>query len=119
MSLIEIMVAMVVLAVVVIGGGALLYNTGGAVQKDGNRRVAVELVNTLLEQAKETEYLQLGDSTTNITINGIIYAATTAVQVIDNPVLPVADVKKFTVSTTYRDDPVFAESIIIPDIGVD
>ncbi len=58
-TLLEIMVAILLLAVLAIGGAAALYRTGGSIQAQGNKRIAVELANKVLEEEKATPYLDI------------------------------------------------------------
>lgn len=55
-SLIEIMVALLLLLVLLIGGSMVLYETGADVQVYGNKRVALELARTELEGLLDTDY---------------------------------------------------------------
>lgn len=55
-SLVEIMVAMLLLLVLVIAGAMVLYTTGADVQVYGNKRVALELARTQLEALLAQDY---------------------------------------------------------------
>ena len=59
-SLIEIMVAALLLAVIAVGGAAVLSHTGVSIQIQGNKRVALELANARLETARAQNYYGLG-----------------------------------------------------------
>lgn len=59
-SLIEIMVAALVLAVLAVGGAAVLAHTGASIQIQGNKRVALALANARLETARVQNYYGLG-----------------------------------------------------------
>ena len=61
-SLIEIMVAMLLLAVLVTGGSKVLSTTGGDIQVYGNKRVALELARTELEGLMAVDYFTLRDA---------------------------------------------------------
>ncbi len=58
-SLIEIMVAALLLAVLAVGGAAVLYQTGGDIQVQGNKRIAMEHARSKLEVLAEVDYLEL------------------------------------------------------------
>ena len=61
-SLIEIMVAMLLLGVLVLGGSKVLSATGGDIQVYGNKRVALELARTELEGLMAADYFTLRDA---------------------------------------------------------
>lgn len=58
-SLVEIMVAILLLAVLALGGAAVLYQTGGGIQVAGNKRVALELARSELEALSMEDYFVL------------------------------------------------------------
>jgi len=58
-SLIEIMVAALLLAFLAVGGAAVLYQTGGGVRVQGNKRIAMEHVRSELEELSEVDYFEL------------------------------------------------------------
>ncbi|QBG46124.1 type II secretion system protein [Verrucomicrobia bacterium S94] len=60
-SLIEIMVAVVILAVLAIGGAALVQRAGITVAEQKNKRVALEAANRRLEQLRAQPYDVLDD----------------------------------------------------------
>lgn len=59
-SLIEIMVAAILLAVLALGGAQVLYHTGANIQIQGNKRIALELANARLESVRIQNYYGLG-----------------------------------------------------------
>lgn len=58
-SLIEIMVAALLLAVIAVGGAAVLSHTGVSIKIQGGKRVAIELANARLETARAQNYYGL------------------------------------------------------------
>jgi prepilin-type N-terminal cleavage/methylation domain-containing protein len=61
-SLIEIMVAMLLLGVLVVGGSKVMSATGGDIRVYGNKRVALELARTELEGLMAADYFTLRDA---------------------------------------------------------
>ena len=82
-SLIEIMVAALLLAFLAVGGAAVLYQTGGGVQVQGNKRIAMEYARSRIESSKSTGYFVLralapnASATTTETVNGVPLVITT------------------------------------------
>ena len=73
-SLVEIMVAILVLVVLALGGGAVMYQTGGDIQQQQNKREAIVAANLVLENLWNTTYADLGSSPStpiSVTVNGI------------------------------------------------
>lgn len=58
-SLIEVMVAVLLLMVMAIGGAAVMYQTGGGVQRQQNKREAIVAADTVLESYWNTTYSDL------------------------------------------------------------
>ena len=58
-SLIEVMVAMLVLLVLMVGGAMVLYTTSADIQIYGNKRVAMERARTQLEVLQAKDYKTL------------------------------------------------------------
>ena len=58
-SLIEIMVALLLLLVLLIGGSMVMFSTGADIQIYGNKRVALELARTEMEGLLATDYATL------------------------------------------------------------
>ncbi len=61
-SLIEIMVSVIVLVVLALGGAAVMYQTGGGIQRQQNKREAIVTANRVLEALWNTTYASLGAS---------------------------------------------------------
>ena len=81
-SLIEIMVAVILLAVLALGGAAVMYQTGGGVQRQQNKREAIVAANRVLENLWSTTYANIGSSPTSpttVSVNG--NAMTTSVTI--------------------------------------
>ena len=55
-TLIEVMLAMVIIAIIAIGGGAFLYYGSRSVAEQRNKRVALETANTRLEEMRASDY---------------------------------------------------------------
>ena len=90
-SLIEVMVAALILVVLVIGGGALMYHAGGNIKVMGNKHLAMERAMSKLESYRSRDYFDLraaavADSpevnVTNELHNGITMTITTTNQLI-------------------------------------
>lgn len=58
-SLIEVMVSILILLVLIIGGAAVLYQTGGTIQVEGNKRAVLERVRTEFERQRNLDYMVL------------------------------------------------------------
>jgi prepilin-type N-terminal cleavage/methylation domain-containing protein len=56
-SLIEIMVAIIILVVLALGGAAVMYQTGGGIQRQQNKREAIVAANRVLEKYWNTTYV--------------------------------------------------------------
>ena len=82
-SLIEIMVASLLLAVLALGGAAVLYRTGGGIQVYGNKRIAMEYARSMIETLKVEDYFvsrnrSSDDPVVTVeTVNGVSLAITT------------------------------------------
>ena len=61
-SLIEIMVSVIILVVLALGGAAVMYRTGGDIQRQQNKREALVVANRVLEGLWNTTYADLGAS---------------------------------------------------------
>lgn len=55
-SLIEVMLTALLLAILAIGGAAVLYHTGAGIQIHGNKRIAMEYAISWMERFKAEEY---------------------------------------------------------------
>ncbi len=72
-SLIEIMVAVIILTVLALGGAAVMYHTGGGVQRQQNKREAIVAANRVLEALWNTTYANIGSSPetpSTVSVNG-------------------------------------------------
>jgi prepilin-type N-terminal cleavage/methylation domain-containing protein len=58
-SLLEVMVASLILAVLAVGGATMIYHTGMRVQIQGHKRVALELANLRQEVARSQFYYDI------------------------------------------------------------
>jgi Tfp pilus assembly protein PilV len=119
-SLIEIMVAILVLIVIVMGSAAMIYQTGGSVQKSGNSRVAAEIVNDVLERARIIGYGNLVGSSTNLIVNGIPFTVQTIVTSTNHPDPEMTSVGMEDVVTriTYGGFEISLESTVFNDLGI-
>lgn len=84
-SLIEIMVAIVVLIVLVLGAASLTYQLGGGIQRQQNKREAVVVANHVAEafwnmsyDTLKTDYAGTADKRT-VTVNGVSRRVTVTV----------------------------------------
>lgn len=76
MTLIEVMVAMLLLAILVIGGASVMTKAGGGVQEQQNKREALVSADAIMERFWNLSYPELqayGGSTisTNALVNGV------------------------------------------------
>lgn len=77
-SLIEIMVASLLLAVLAVGGAAVFHQTGAGIQIYGNKRVAMEYARSWIETSKDVDYFVLrgraADAPVSLstTVNGVV-----------------------------------------------
>jgi len=55
-SLLEVLLALVIVLIVAIGGGAFVYYSTGAVGVERNKRAALEVANARLEEMKARDY---------------------------------------------------------------
>ncbi|MCF7864074.1 MAG: prepilin-type N-terminal cleavage/methylation domain-containing protein, partial [Kiritimatiellales bacterium] len=105
-SLIEVMVAALLLAVLAIGGAAVMYQTGGNIQIQGNKRIALELANEVLERYQSMEYKDIPASDTDtISVDGIPHSVTvnSTKEHFPSPSPSVADeYKQIEVRVSYR-----------------
>ena len=65
-TIVEVMAAVLTLVILILGAAAVMYQTGGGIQVAGNKRVAMDLVNSVLEDATDTAYNNLGNAYYNI-----------------------------------------------------
>ena len=72
-SLVEIMVSILILTVLALGGSAVLYHTGGNIQRQQNKREAIVAANHVLEALWNMTYANLGSNPTKpatVSVNG-------------------------------------------------
>jgi prepilin-type N-terminal cleavage/methylation domain-containing protein len=58
-TLVEVLVASLIIVILVIGGAAALYHTGSNVISQGNKRIALEIASQRLELAKANTYTDI------------------------------------------------------------
>jgi prepilin-type N-terminal cleavage/methylation domain-containing protein len=58
-SLIEVMIGMLILAVLVVGAATIMYQTGGIIQRQQNKREAIVAASTVLERYWSMTYADL------------------------------------------------------------
>lgn len=61
-SLVEVMVSVLVLVVLLIGGASVMYQTGGSIQRQQNKREALIAANNVLERFWNRSYEDLRDN---------------------------------------------------------
>ena len=90
-SLIEVMVAALILVILVIGGAAILSQAGGDIQVIGNKQIALERARTKLERLRDQDYEVLRTAAvagnpdvviTTETHNGVTFVITTTNQLV-------------------------------------
>ena len=85
-SLVEVMVAVLLLVVLSLGGAAVMYQTGGGIQRVQNKREAIIAANVIMERLWNQSYADLqsiadsSDSDT-VTVNGLTMTVTVDVGV--------------------------------------
>lgn len=78
-SLIESMTSILVLAVLAVGGSTALYQFGKGIRVQGNKRVAIELANKVLENEKAKAFVDIAtpsQETGYETVNGFQHEIT-------------------------------------------
>jgi prepilin-type N-terminal cleavage/methylation domain-containing protein len=65
-SLIEVLLAILILAVLAVGGASVLYQTGGGVKVEANKRMALEIANARLETLLKQKYLDIAPDTMDL-----------------------------------------------------
>jgi prepilin-type N-terminal cleavage/methylation domain-containing protein len=58
-TLVEILIAALIIALLVVGGAATLYHTGSNIRIEGNRRIALQMANQRLEHARQNYYYSI------------------------------------------------------------
>ena len=69
-TLIEIMLAILIMLIVVVGGAAFLYHGSSRIKIEANKRVAVEVANSQLEEMRVSDY---ADITSHLTSYDDVY----------------------------------------------
>ncbi|MDZ8119285.1 type IV pilus modification PilV family protein [Pontiella agarivorans] len=103
-SLIEIMVAVLILGVLAIGGAALMQRTGITVTEQKHKRIALETANRRLEQLRAQPYEFLNDGP----VGAVRYAS---VRYADGSYRIVQDQPEETVSINGSERPVYVELV--------
>jgi len=139
---VEVIIAIVILTVMALGGVAFLYHSQVGISTHGNKRVALEAVNSRLEEIRASQYNDINDIMTNDydihylsgqvgnwvladsdpgetkNINGITLPIVTKVRYMDIDGEPDSyDYIRITVSMGYRagiDDTVTLETFCFP-----
>lgn len=111
-SLVEVMVAALILVVLVIGGAALLAHAGSNVQVVGNKRVALERARTRMEQLRATDYMVLREravaagnreiTTTSETYNGVLLSISSTNQLVSSGGVLGNEYLALSVRASYR-----------------
>lgn len=98
-SLVEVMLAALILVVLALGGGAILQHSGSTVAIQQNKRVAIEAASRQLEQLRTVSTLAAGTFDSTAVINGQTRQVTTIVEDVGNSTRPL---KRVTVQVEYR-----------------
>lgn len=88
-SLVEIMVAVLLLAVLALGGAAVMYQTGGSIQRQQSKREAIVAANHVIESFWNTTFADLGtlagsSNSVNVTVNGQTQVSTISISAMTN-----------------------------------
>ena len=114
-SLIEVMVAILVLVVLVIGSAAVVSQTGGGLQAQAHSRDAMELVNEIMESAQSADYSSVAAGTNAFTRNGISYTVFTTVTEVTLTVETNSPLrKKVAINLSYDGRDISADFVLIP-----
>lgn len=114
-SLIEVMVAILVLVVLVIGSAAVVSQTGVGLQEQAHSRDAMELVNEIMETAQSANYSSVASSTNAYTRNDISYTVSTTVNEFTSTVESNSVVrKKVAINISYDGRDISADFVLIP-----
>ena len=98
-SLVEVMLAALILVVLALGGGAILRQSGSTVAIQKNKRVAIEIANRQLERLRTAPSLSVGSFETTAPINGQSRRVLASVVDVGNSARPL---KQVTVQVEYR-----------------
>lgn len=140
-SLIEIMVATLVLAFLAVGGAAVLYHTGASIQNQEQKRMAVDQAMERLELMKRAKYsimqpdnfntpMYFVDDQDDLVVSGELldvqtyenaanrFAMLTAIERLPPPDLTSSELLKINVAVTYDSagQQVVLSTDIIPDL---
>ncbi len=114
-SLIEVMVAMLVLTVLTLGGAAALFHSSRIIAHQNHRRVALEVANQHIEQLRTTAFhmVPTGTRETTAMVNGWTRKVITVVTETGSPSRPL---KEVVVQVQYQaeDDPVGLSTRLAP-----
>ena len=114
MTLIEIMVAILLVVVLVGGVASVLSYSGSAVVRQGNARMVMEIVDEALERIRATDFDALANSTRSVTRDGNTYAVSTSVLALPSP----APRKEATIQVTYREQVISVKTIVIQGFAI-
>lgn len=117
-SLIETMVASVVLVAVILGAASMIHHTTSGIYVEGGNRIVYDAVNELLEQARADGYFKLGGFSTNLVINGDNLPCQVDVIDLYNPVMTNLNMREVVVRTNYRGTDIMVRSLMSPEYGV-
>lgn len=98
-TLIEVILAMLILAVLALGGGALLSRVGETVAIQENKRAAIEVASQQLEKLRSGEDLVVGSFVGSVGVNGQVRSIQTDVFDVGNSARPL---KQVLVRVEYR-----------------
>ena len=111
-TLVEIMVAIVILLVLVLGVANVLYQVGGTVHVQGNTRMAMDAVDDLLEAVTSQDQGSLSDFSTNIVKNGVTYSVQATV--VDDSAIR----STVNISISYKNQSIQADTVAIAGVGI-
>ena len=114
MTLIEIMVAILLVVVLVGGVASVLTYSGSAVVRQGNSRIVMEIVDEALELVRAADFDSLVDSAGPVTRDGNTYAVSTSVLALNSP----APRKEVTIQVTYREQVISVKTIVIRGFAI-
>ncbi len=108
-TLIEVMIAILTLAIVAIGAAALLSQTGTSIWKNAHSRTSTVVANDILEGALKADYDTLSTSTETVARNGITYTVATVVSEQSMPI----NHKDVVVSVSQNGETISARTYVI------
>ena len=113
-TLVEVVIAILTLAVIVIGTAALLSQSGMSIWRNAHSGTAIEVANDLLENALRADYGTITDSSTNVFRSGITYTVLTDETEYASPVT----YKDVVVSVTQNGETISARTYVIKGFGI-